>query len=218
MRKFILIILQLSLFISCISAGQKQIYPSIFSSDSTKIEELAQVSFVPKQFPSYLGKGFLNSAAFNLFMWSSLLAMPQSISKWDPNEKFKLSRIRNQYKLSFSKPPEIDKDLWTINYIGHPYQGSFYYNTVRSQGVKAWESAAFCLGQSLLWEYVWEGGMEQPSVQDLIITPVLGSVLGELSHRAVVRMSKNGYKWHEKIVIIIINPNYAINVGFGRKK
>ena len=175
-------------------------------------------SFIIKDFPTYMGKGFLNSAILNLTMGSILIVMPQSISQWDPKKKFRLDNLQNQYISSYTKPPIVDNDLWAINYIGHPYQGSFYYNSVRSQGAGIWESAAFCLGQSLLWEYLWEGGMEQPSVQDLIVTPVLGFALGELTHRAALRMSKNGYKWHEKVIISIINPNFALNVGFDRKR
>lgn len=150
-------------------------------------------------------------AGFNLTMGGYLVVAPEHVSKWNKKEKFKIPSILHQYKESFTKPPVIDKDLWIVNYIGHPYQGGFYYNTVRSQGATFWQSSLFCIGQSVLWEYGWEAGMEQPSIQDLITTPFLGIVVGEISHIATVAMGKNGFRWYEKALACIINPSYAIN-------
>jgi hypothetical protein len=81
---------------------------------------------------------------------------------------------------------------------------------MRSQGATMLQSSLFCFAQSCLLEYVWEGGVQQPSIQDLIVTPVLGSLVGELSHVATVKMSKNGYAWYEKAIICFINPAYAL--------
>ena len=61
---------------------------------------------------------------------------------------------------------------------------------------------------------MWEGGMEQPSIQDLIVTPVLGSFVGELAHRATISMSKNGFQWYEKVLVCLINPTFVFNNGF----
>jgi hypothetical protein len=162
-------------------------------------------------------RGFGYSLGYNLTMGAFLLIAPDNITMWGRDDKFKLPVILNQYQSSFTKPPVWDRDHWYINYIGHPYQGAYYYNNMRSQGASVFESSLFCLGQSFLWEYVWEGGMEQPSIQDLIVTPVFGSLFGELSHRAALRMGKNGYMWYEKLIICIINPTYAINNGFKQK-
>ena len=57
-------------------------------------------------------------------------------------------------------------------------------------------------------------GMEQPSIQDLIVTPLAGSLLGELIHFGTVQMSRNGFKWYEKAFVCIFNPMFAINNGF----
>ena len=129
-------------------------------------------------------------------------------------EKLIFKSIKAQYRKSYTTAPVIDRDLWIVNYIGHPYQGGFYYNSLRSQQVNKWHSALFCIGQSILWEYGWEGGMEQPSIQDLITTPVGGIVVGELSHFATVQMSHKGFKWYEILAVCLINPSYAINNGF----
>jgi len=159
-------------------------------------------------------RAFGYGLGLNLTLASVLLILPDNVTMWGKKDKFKWPVIREQYKNTFTKPPVFDKDLWYINYVGHPYQGAYYYNCMRSQGATMLESSLFSFGQSVLWEYVWEGGMEQPSIQDLIVTPVLGSLLGELSHVATLQMSKQGYQWYEKVLICVINPTYAINNGF----
>lgn len=163
-------------------------------------------------------RGFAYSKGFNLTMGAFLLIAPDELTMWGKADKFKVTSILSQFRSSYTKPPVWDKDHWYVNYIGHPYQGAFYYNSIRSQGATVLQSSLFCLGQSVLWEYVWEGGMEQPSIQDLIVTPVLGVLIGELSHVAAVKMSKNGYVWYEKVLVCIINPTYAINNGFKQKR
>jgi len=163
-------------------------------------------------------RGSINVAGYNLAMGTYLVIAPENVSKWNKKEKFRMKSISKHYKSSFTAAPVIDNDLWVINYIGHPYQGGFYYNSLRSQNAGASASALFCLSQSLLWEYGWEAGMEQPSIQDIISTPIAGILVGELSHIATIRMSRNGYRWYEVVVICIINPAFAINNGFRTKR
>lgn len=148
---------------------------------------------------------------FNLFMGAYLVAAPEHISKWNKKEKLNLKHIIHQYGESYSKPPVMDEDMWGINYIGHPYQGGVYFNLIRSQGANFWQSSLFCIGQSLLWEYGWEAGMEQPSIQDLITTPFVGIAVGELSHKATIALSKNGFRWYEAGLVCLLNPSYVIN-------
>ncbi|MBN1924707.1 MAG: DUF3943 domain-containing protein [Prolixibacteraceae bacterium] len=151
---------------------------------------------------------------YNLTMGLSLLIIPESISKWNVQEEFQLPKIRKQYINTYTSPPVFDHDMFIINYVGHPYQGSYYYNSMRSQNATILQSSLFCIAQSFLWEYVWEGGMEQPSIQDLITTPVGGILLGELVHVATMKMSRNGFEWYEIAITCIINPSYAFNNRF----
>ncbi len=151
---------------------------------------------------------------YNLIIGGTILLVPKEISQWDVNEFFTIPAMKQQYKKTFTTPPVFDHDIFMVNYLGHPYQGSYYYNSMRSQGATLLESSLFCLGQTLLWEYVWEGGMEQPSIQDLITTPIGGILLGELFHLATIRMSRNGFEWYEIAATCIINPSYAFNNRF----
>lgn len=146
---------------------------------------------------------------------SLLFVMPRELSNWSVPQA---GLVRVQYRRSFTRLPVFDSDVWYINYIGHPYQGACYYNAMRSQGAKFWQAGLFALGNSLVWEYVGEGGMEQPSVQDLVVTPFVGSLLGELIHHGTVQLSRNGFKWYEKVFVCLFNPMFAINNGFNYAK
>lgn len=159
-------------------------------------------------------RGNVYAAGFNVAIGAFLVVAPVNISKWDKKNKFQLESIFRQYKKSFTAPPVIDKDLWAVNFIGHPLQGSYYYNCVRSQDAKAWHSALFCIGQSFLWEYAWEAGMEQPSIQDFVSTPLAGILVGEASHVVTIKMSRNGFRWYEIVIVCLINPAYVLNNGF----
>jgi len=160
-------------------------------------------------------RGCIYATGYNVSILTYLIQSPTWLSRWDnTSDNFKLNDFFKQYKSSYTKPPVIDEDLFITNYLGHPYQGGFYYNSVRSQGATIWQSAIFSLGQSLLWEFGWEAGFEQPSIQDLIVTPVIGSIYGELTHVATIAMSKHGFRWYEIAAVCVFNPAYAINNGF----
>jgi hypothetical protein len=149
--------------------------------------------------------------AFQSSTFGLLYIMPEGVSNWD---KSAIKNIRQNIKDAYTKSPVIDKDKWYVNYIGHPVQGAYYYNAARSQGLKSWQAGLFCLGHSMLWEYTIEAGLERPSIQDMIVTPIAGSLLGELFHFATMRMCRNGFKWYEKAFVSVFNPMFAINNGF----
>jgi len=165
-----------------------------------------------------VGRGCIYGLIFNTSIMTGLVLSPTWLNQWDNlSTRLKFDSMVNQYKNSFTKPPVIDHDAYITNYVGHPYQGGYYYNSVRSQGANMLQSSLFCLGQTLLWEYVWEAGIEQPSIQDLIVTPLAGILVGELSHVATIKMSRNGFTKWEKVIVCIINPSYVINNKFKLK-
>jgi len=142
---------------------------------------------------------------------SLLAVLPSHISQW---ESLTAGTYGSNFRRAYTSPPVFDQDKWYINYIGHPYQGAYFYNAVRSQDANIWQSSLFTLGHVFLWEYVIEAGLEQPSIQDLIVTPLAGIVLGEAAHRATMAMARNGFRWHEVAAVIIISPMFALNNGF----
>jgi len=192
--------------------------PLVFSENKALPADTVSVFSKKTKGPKFL-RASLFATEYNLVIGTSLAVGPETVSKWeDKMEKLKLKAIAKQYTKSFTTPPVIDKDLFIINYIGHPYQGSFYYNSLRSQNACAFHASLFCLGHSLLWEYGWEAGLEQPSIQDLVSTPFAGILVGELTHRATLKMSENGFCWYEVVLVYILNPAYVINNGFKLKK
>lgn len=146
----------------------------------------------------------------------ALLMLPSSVTKWPENP---LKHAGKNLRRAWTTPPVWDKDDWAINYIGHPYSGALYYNALRSQGASPLASFLFSTAQSIFWEYTVEATAEQPSIQDLLFTSTIGSVYGELAHRATIGMSRSGGRFTtvEKIVVTILNPAYVINNGFRKK-
>ncbi|HSC52125.1 MAG TPA: DUF3943 domain-containing protein [Phnomibacter sp.] len=141
-----------------------------------------------------------------------LMMLPKDVTKWPDDWVADAGRNINR---AYSNPPVIDEDDWQMNYVGHPLAGSLYYNTIRSQNATWFQSFLFSTAQSVIWEYLVEGIAEQPSVQDLIITPISGSILGEACHQLTMSMRRNGFSFGEKVVTILLNPMFVVNNGFG---
>jgi hypothetical protein len=75
-----------------------------------------------------------------------------------------------------------DDNDFGVNQIGHPYQGSNYFNAARANGLSFYESAAMTAFGSATWEYF--GEKHDPSFNDFINTTMGGVALGEMFHRA----------------------------------
>ena len=74
-----------------------------------------------------------------------------------------------------------DLDDFTVNQVGHPYQGSNYFDAGRANGLSFYESAAVAAFGSSTWEYF--GETNHPSINDFINTTLGGIALGEMLHR-----------------------------------
>lgn len=161
-----------------------------------------------------IGRAELFIGGVELLGMAVLIMMPKEVTKWPHNwAQDALSNI----KRSFSTLPVWDKDEWKINYIGHTVAGSYYYNALRSQHANRFQSFLFATVQSVVWEYIIEGMAEHPSSQDLFITPIGGFVLGEATHQLTMNMRRNGFNFFEKIFVLIFNPMFVMNNGFGPK-
>lgn len=127
-------------------------------------------------------------AAFGL-LWIA----PESVSKWD-KEDIKENGLTEKWKENVKEGPVLDEDDFFMNYIIHPWAGGVYYMSARGSGFKAWESFTYsCLMSTFFWEYGIEAFAEVPSWQDLIITPVLGSAVGEgffIAKREIIKKDR----------------------------
>jgi hypothetical protein len=106
-----------------------------------------------------------------------------------------------------------DLDDFTVNQIGHPYQGNNYYNAARANGLSFYESAAVTAFGSATWEYF--GETNKPSLNDFINTTLGGIALGEMFHRAawLVRdphKTGKGRLWNE-IGATVLDPVTGVN-------
>jgi hypothetical protein len=77
-----------------------------------------------------------------------------------------------------------DLDDFVVNQIGHPYQGSNYYNAGRANGLSFYESAAMAAFGSATWEFF--GETNKASLNDYINTTLGGIAIGEALHRVAV--------------------------------
>ena len=148
----------------------------------------------------------------------SIALMPESISNW--NEE-KIGYVKNM-----KKGFHMDEDSWYINYVGHSYSGALYYAVARHNGLSEFESFGYsCLMSTFYWELGLEGYFEQPSIQDLIITPIIGSILGYAFEKTANMIKKNegeilGSKLAGNIALLVldpINPLIESNTKLGKK-
>ena len=102
--------------------------------------------------------------------------LPEEISGWHPSDE----KAIDQWKHNLSEGPYWDRDRPYINYIGHPYSGGIYYQIARKSGYRQWDSFLYAAMMSTFyWEFGVEAFAEVPSVQDLVVTPVGGWLVGE---------------------------------------
>jgi hypothetical protein len=152
-----------------------------------------------------------------------LWAMPESVSNWD-KEEIKEKGILWKWKENVKAGPVWDDDDWVLNYITHPYSGGVYYMTARSSGFTILESFAYsAIMSTFFWEYGIEAFAEIPSTQDLIITPVLGSVVGEGFFYAKKSILRNDHRVLKSrflgyTSLLLMDPFNTILDGLGYKE
>jgi hypothetical protein len=152
-----------------------------------------------------------------------LWVMPESVTNWD-KEEMKEKGIFWKWKENVKAGPVWDEDDWVLNWITHPYCGGIYYMTARSSGFNVWESFGYsAIMSTFFWEYGIEAFAEVPSIQDLIITPVLGSVVGEgffLAKKSILKHDKKVLKSKALGIttLFLMDPFNTILDGFGYKE
>ena len=125
-----------------------------------------------------------------------LYLMPTSFTNWEDDDEGPFEKWWN----NVSREPVWDKDDLFLNYVTHPYAGAIYYMGARSAGANAITSFWYSFALStFFWEYGVEAFAERPSIQDLIVTPVAGALLGEVFYKAKRNIvENNGYIGNSK--------------------
>ncbi len=122
------------------------------------------------------------------------------------------STIRRNLRRSWVK----DGDSFSVNQLGHPYQGSMYHGFARASGLNFWEGFAYAFAGSAFWEIA--GETTPPSKNDQINTSVGGTFLGE----SLFRMSSfwleqgRGPRFWREVAAAAISPPVGFNrLAFG---
>jgi opacity protein-like surface antigen len=144
-----------------------------------------------------------------------IMLMPEDVSNWDG---VSFSKWADNVK----EGPTWDRDTLWLNWIGHPYFGGVYYQVARKSGYRQWDAFLYSfMMSSFYWEYGVEAFAEVPSMQDLVITPVLGWVYGEWAYQTEMELRKNGGTvWGSKILgdiaLYSLDPVDSVGRGINR--
>ncbi|MDO7253549.1 DUF3943 domain-containing protein [Helicobacter cappadocius] len=118
---------------------------------------------------------------------TGLYLMPESVTNWD-RERFGL----RSWVQDVSIAPAVDNDNFWLNGVAHPYFGAVYYLQPRKAGYSWPESVLFSfMTSAFFWEYGIEAFVEIPSWQDLIYTPAMGSIFGEIFYQLTRYIQSN---------------------------
>ncbi|MBB2148158.1 DUF3943 domain-containing protein [Pedobacter gandavensis] len=142
---------------------------------------------------------------------SSLLIaelIPWSFSKFITHAEFSnisLNSIKHNLKFSSWN---WDDDAFPTNQIDHPYHGSVFFNSFRSNGFSFWQSAPAALVGSYIWETAGEN--QAPSKNDIINTTFGGITIGETVHRLtrkILQTRRRGFRRYlNETISLAINP------------
>lgn len=161
---------------------------------------------------TYLLTSFGGTLGFMVIGAGVLYLMPQSVTNWNRED---INNLGSNW-LEHVKKPVFDKDDWVLNYVMHPYFGAIYYMQAREAGYEYWQSFLYSAAMStFFWEFGIEAFAEYPSIQDLIVTPVIGSLVGELFYQASYSIKKNDAKvWDSKILgytlLTLMDPGFLL--------
>lgn len=154
-----------------------------------------------------------------------LECLPEDATTWNRAELQQTPPFTRWYQNVFKKGPEWDHDNPVFNFVLHPYAGAVYFMMARSCGFNFWRSLLYCsIVSNIGWEFGIEAFMERPSYQDLVITPVAGSLIGEcfyLIKRHIVSHDYTllGNRILGNVVVFLIDPvNEVVGLFAGNKE
>jgi len=121
--------------------------------------------------------------------------LPEDATSWNRASISQVPMFKRWFRNVFKRGPEWDHDNPIFNYVLHPYAGAAYFMSARSCGLGFWKSMLYSAAVSTIgWEFGIEAFMERPSYQDIVITPLAGSLLGELMYKGKRAIVDRGYE------------------------
>ena len=161
----------------------------------------------------YLGTSFVGTIGLMFVGAAVLYAMPTSVTNWDRSD---IHNLGANWWDNVQGGPVWDKDTWVLNYVMHPYFGAIYYMQAREAGFHWFESFLYSAAMStFFWEFGIEAFAEKPSIQDLFVTPIVGSMVGEGFYQASYHIKKNDAKvWDSKFLgytlLTLMDPGFLL--------
>lgn len=140
---------------------------------------------------------WINTAVLTGAFVSSLVVLeclPEDATSWNRAELRNTPFYKRWYNHVFKDGFEWDSDNPVFNLVLHPYAGAAYFMAARSCGLSFWGSLLYSAGISTIgWELGIEAANERPSIQDIFITPLVGSAIGEGFYRLKRYIVGNDY-------------------------
>jgi len=163
---------------------------------------------------------WINTATLSGAFVGTLLVLeclPEDATSWNRAELQDVPLFKRWHNHVFKKGPEWDHDKFYFNYLLHPYAGAAYFMAARSCGFNFWRSALYgSVISTVGWEFGIEAFMERPSIQDIFITPIVGSCIGEGFYHTKRWLVDNDYRlfglrswavfWHLSLIRSMSSP------------
>lgn len=141
---------------------------------------------------------WINTAVLSSAYVGTLLVLeclPEDATSWNRAELQDVPLFKRWHNHVIKKGPEWDHDKFYFNYILHPYAGAAYFMSARSCGFNFWRSFLYgSIVSTVGWEFGIEAFMERPSIQDIFVTPIVGSVIGEGFYHVKRWLVDNDYR------------------------
>lgn len=140
----------------------------------------------------------------------------------DKENHLAFADVGKEWKNNIGKGTTWDRSSNFINFVAHPYAGASYYTAARKSDFNRFDSFLYSLTMStFLWEYGLEAVKEPPSIQDLVITPFIGSFLGEFFYYQGEKILENNGKLFDSRILgttalVVLDPigSLANFIGF----
>jgi len=172
-------------------------------------ESVLEDDFKPWESEKHFGTAVWELAVVELIPW----VLARYIRHWeDPADNWAIVGFQSWWR-NLNNGWEYDGDNFTTNNFAHPYHGALFFNVGRTNGYSFWESTAWSLTGSAIWEFF--GETFRPAFNDWIYTGVGGINLGEITYRLSSMVTDNTASgsdrvWSE-IFGTLINPVRGFN-------
>ncbi len=141
---------------------------------------------------------WMNTATLSGAFVGTLLVLeclPEDATSWNRAELQDVPLFKRWHNHVIKKGPEWDHDKFYFNDILHPYAGAAYFMAARSCGFNFWRSTLYgSIVSTIGWEFGIEAFMERPSIQDIFVTPIVGSCIGEGFYHVKRWLVDNDYR------------------------